>query len=77
MSVTIKWNGRDPEDALNRAVFDQVAKDVARRLRTIRCPVHGSPPTAVAVTGHDLASLTWEVRGCCDRLRDAAADAFK
>jgi len=66
--ATIKWNGRDFDDALNKAAFTQVRDTVAARLRAARCPVHGVGPTSVVVTGHDLASLNWQAKGCCEQL---------
>lgn len=75
--MTIKWRGGSFEQAVSRTVFPQVRDNVAARLRDIRCPEHGTRPTSVTVTGRDLRSLGWEVRGCCDKLRDAAAVAFR
>ena len=75
--MTIRWNGRDFEDALNKAAFTHVRDNVTTILRGIRCPEHGGKPTIVAVSGRDLKSLTWEVSGCCDTLTEAAANALK
>jgi hypothetical protein len=33
-------------------------------------------PTSVKVEGRDLRTLSWEVHGCCGKLREAAAAAF-
>ncbi len=75
--MSIRWNGGSPENALNKAAFALVRDGVSKRLRQVRCPEHGSVPTHVSVSGHDLNSLTWEVRGCCDKLRSAAAAALR
>ncbi len=76
--ATIKWNGRDFEDALHKAAFTQVRDNVAATLRRARCAVHGHPPTRVEVTGHDLKSLGWKVYGCCEEgLTEAARRALK
>lgn len=74
--MSIKWNGRNFEDALNKAAFAETRDNVAKRLRAIRCPEHGRPPASVRVTGHNLKTLKWEVHGCCDRLVDAATRAL-
>ena len=74
--MTLKWNGKNVEDALNKAAFTQVRDNVAKALRASRCPEHGTHPTSVTVKGHDLKSLTWETRGCCPKLREAAKRAL-
>ena len=77
MSVEIKWNGDNFEDALNKAAFEQASKEVAKRLRAVRCPVHHLAPTSVTITGHDLSTLGWKLTGCCDSLFDTASAALK
>jgi hypothetical protein len=71
MIMTIRWNGRNAEDALNKAAFPQIRDNFAAHLRSIRCPEHGTGPTAVTVSGHDLKSLKWEIQGCCPKLVEA------
>jgi hypothetical protein len=66
--TTIKWNGRNAEDAINQALFTQVRDNVAKQLRASRCPVHGTGPTSVTVKGQDLKTLHWDATGCCDQL---------
>lgn len=68
MSVRIRWNGRNFEDAINKAAFSQVRDNVEKRLRAARCPIHHTGPTSLTVTGHDLKSLQWHAQGCCDQL---------
>ena len=63
--VQFKWNGKDAEDALNRAAFPQIRDNMAKAIREARCPEHGSCPTKVEVTGTDLKSIRWQVSGCC------------
>lgn len=77
MSARIRWTGGSPEAAIQKVVFAQVRDNVAARLRDMRCPEHGTRPTSVDVTGHNLDSLKWEIHGCCAKLREAAAQAFK
>jgi hypothetical protein len=49
--TTIKWNGRNAEDAINKAAFAQVRDNVATALRRARCTVHGETPTRVGSLG--------------------------
>lgn len=72
----IRWNGRDAEDALNKAAFPQVRDNMAAALREARCPVHGLHPTKVEVIGHDLKSLEWRVYGCCPEIQEGARRAI-
>ena len=76
MSVRIKWNGRNAEDAINKAVFPQVRDNVRQRLLAARCPVHHTGPTSVTVSGHDLKTLKWHATGCCDELIEGMKRAF-
>ena len=76
--VQIKWNGRNAEDALNRAAFSQIRDNMAKAIREARCPEHGIGPTKVEVTGTDLKSLRWHVAGCCpDKLVKAGLRQFE
>ncbi len=73
----IKWTGGSPEAAMQQVVFPQVRDNVATSLRSVRCPEHGTNPTSVTVSGHDLDSLSWHVEGCCDKLIEAAKQALR
>jgi hypothetical protein len=75
--MSLQWNGRNVEDALNKAAFAQVRDNVVARLRGARCPEHGRHPTRVTVSGRDLASLSWQVFGCCPKLREAAQRSLR
>ena len=76
--VQFKWNGRDAEDALNKAAFPQIRDNMAKAIREARCPEHGSHPTKVEVSGTDLKSLRWHVSGCCpDKLVQAGLSTFQ
>lgn len=66
--TTIKWRGGSPEAAIQQAAYPQVRDNVAKKLRAVRCPVHGAGPTSVTVKGHNLSTLSWEASGCCDQL---------
>ncbi len=79
--VTFIIGGREvsPEnlgDALKAQVWRSVSDSVAERLRSIRCPEHGSVPVVVA-EGSSLDTLEWKISGCCEKLRDEAQKALK
>lgn len=74
--MKFKWTGGSPEAAIDRVVLPQVRDNVAVRLRAARCPEHGIAPTSVTVSGDTIDTLTWHVRGCCDKLTDAAKAAL-
>lgn len=57
-------NFRDP---LERAVIEAVTKQVRQKVGSCRCPEHGRSPTLIA-KGRDLQSLSFQVKGCCDKL---------
>jgi hypothetical protein len=76
--MSIKWNGGSPEAAINNVLFPQIRDNMAKALRAARCPEHGTHPTKVEVTGHDMKSLEWRVYGCCpEKLREAGLRALR
>jgi hypothetical protein len=72
----IRWTGGSLEAAIQQVVFPQVRDNIAARLRAVRCPEHRTGPTSVTVSGHSIDLVTWEVRGCCSKLVEAAKRAF-
>ena len=75
--ATIKWRGGSPQAAIQQAVYPQVRDNVAKKLRAVRCPEHGTGPTSVTINGHSLATLSWEAKGCCDRLVEAMKQSLR
>lgn len=64
-----QWE-RGLQDNLRKAAVDAIEK----KLRTVHCPVHGSPPTSIArrtVGGR----VSWDIQGCCNRLVEAVRRA--
>lgn len=57
-------NFRDP---LEKAVMEAVSKQIRQKVSACRCPEHGKAPSILA-KGRDLRSLSFEVKGCCDKL---------
>jgi hypothetical protein len=60
-------NPRNFGDALQGAVLEAVSKQIRQKVGACRCSEHGRSPSIVA-KGHDLGSLSFEVKGCCDKL---------
>lgn len=73
-SIEFRMNGRAirPDqigNELERALLRQVEEGVLCQVREIRCPTHGKG-AHVIVTRHTMASLGFEVTGCCQTLID-------
>jgi hypothetical protein len=60
-------NPRNMRDAVEGMVLEAVSKQIRQKVGACRCPEHGRRPTIVA-KGRDLKSLSFEVKGCCDKL---------
>ncbi len=70
--MTIRWNGRNAEDAFNKAALPQLRDNLAKLLRDTTCPEHGTRPASVTVTGNDLRRLELHAEGvCCPKLTEA------
>ena len=76
--IKLQWkvNGRNVPanriaDELGKAVRAK-AGDIAR----IRCPVHGSSPHNIRVSGSG-DRLRFQYETCCDRLQDAVNASFR
>ena len=69
--MNIKWTGGSMEAAINQVIYPQVRDNVAKILRATRCPEHGTGPTSVSITGHNMDTLGWRAEGCCDKLTEA------
>jgi hypothetical protein len=70
MNVKVDFSGFD-----ENAILKDVEKNVADRLRRVRCPDHHQPPT---VRPKRVGTkLKWEVTGCCQKLIDLALRALK
>lgn len=74
--MKFKWTGGSPEAAIQQVIYPQVRDNIAARLRAVRCPVHGTTPTLVTVSGHSLDTLTWHAQGCCEKLTEALKAVF-
>ena len=46
---------------------DEFKERTARKVRDVRCPVHGQPPR-LRFQGTSLRDVTIQMSGCCDQL---------
>jgi hypothetical protein len=70
--MTLRWNGRNAEDAFNKAALPQMRDNLAKLLKETTCPEHGTRPTSVTITGNSIAHLELHAQGvCCVKLTDA------
>lgn len=68
--IKFMFNGRSvrPQDigkVLQESVRQSVRDDVAKRLRQVRCPVHGASPRVTSSPGSS-GKLEWRIEGCCE-----------
>jgi hypothetical protein len=80
MSLEFRRNGRkvsldDFMEGIQQDVIDLGASQIEERVWKARCPVHGSGPTGVR-RGGTAAEPTWDVDGCCPKLKEAIKLAF-
>lgn len=76
IDVKFEINGRkvDPrnmKDALIGMAMEAATQEIRRKIGSCRCPEHGKSPTVVA-KGRDVSKLSFEMRGCCDKLIEDA-----
>lgn len=51
--------------ALEKAIFDEVKSQIAARVGSASCPLHGQQPKILA-EGRDLTLLKFSVESCCE-----------
>lgn len=71
-----KVNPNQIGNALEKAVFQEVADNIKKSLSSVRCSEHGERPK-VKVKGRNLDNLSYEVKGCCQSLIDKAIKKLK
>lgn len=81
--ITLQWkvNGRNVPanriaDELGKAVRAKAGDVACASIARIRCPVHGSSPHNIRVSGSG-DRLRFQYETCCDRLRDAVNASFR
>ena len=52
--------------ALQEDVLKMVEREVQQRVNRIRCPEHGKAAHVTPI--RSAGQLTWEIRGCCQKL---------
>jgi hypothetical protein len=69
--MEIKITGLDEAiRKLDELAAETSAPQMARRMGSVRCPVHGTVPTNVRVVGTEV-----KAEFCCDKARKLALDA--
>ena len=69
--MDIKITGLDEAiRKLDKLAKDASAPEMVRRMRAVRCPVHGGAPTNVRAIGDEARA-----EFCCEKLRDLAKAA--
>ena len=67
----VKFDGED----FKKKATEKVAAAVTKRLKAIRCRVHGQNAKVVARTSG--SKLVWDISGCCDQLVKEVKAALK
>lgn len=52
---------------LQKSVLVEIEKSLLRTIGNVECPFHNKAPVVV-VSGPSLDKLSYEVKGCCDKL---------
>lgn len=81
VKIKFEINGREvkPEDfatSLEKALIKNIEEDIRKKLSSVKCPVHGEYPEVIC-RGHDLRNLSFEVKGCCQKLIEMVREKFK
>jgi hypothetical protein len=63
-------------DAITQAVLVQVREHLSSRLKSVSCPEHHEF-ARVEVVSDSIERLSFNVYGCCEKLREAAAAALR
>ena len=76
-----KFNGRTVPasrvaDELGKAVRAKATDAAKVRIARVRCPVHGTAPSNIRVSGAG-DRLRFQYESCCDRLHQAVNASFK
>lgn len=63
-------------EELGRAVRAKAGDAARASIGRVRCPVHGSPPHNIRVSGNG-GSLRFQYETCCERLQEAVNAIFR
>jgi hypothetical protein len=58
---------RSSREQTQKIQVDEFKERTARKVRDLRCPVHGQPPR-LRFQGASLRDVTIQMSGCCDQL---------
>ena len=81
VKLTWKFNGRAVPanrvaDELTKAVSAKAGDAAKDAIARVRCPVHGTPPRNIRVSGSGGA-FRFEYDSCCERLQQAVNGRFR
>jgi len=81
IKLTWKFNGltvpaNHVADELTKAVRGKAADAATDAIARIRCPVHGTPPRNIRVSG-SAGAFRFEYDSCCERLQQAVNGRFQ
>jgi len=82
LKITYRVDGQtvSPEQlpaGIKHSVVSQIRRIVQKKIGELRCPDHKEAPYAVEVRGDSLETLSIHVRGCCEKLTQAAVAAVE
>lgn len=80
IEIQFKINGRkvNPNNignVLEKAMYDHVIESVKKKLGSVRCPEHGSPPK-VTIVGKSIDKVEFQISGCCQEVIDHTRELF-
>lgn len=81
VKLTWKFNGRTVPanciaDELGKAIRARAGDAAKNAIARVRCPVHGTPPRNIRVSGSG-GNLRFQYASCCERLLQAVRDTFR
>ncbi len=61
---------------IEKAVLENATDQIVKALSSVRCKEHGQQPEVI-VKGETINNLSFEVKGCCQKLIDQALEKLK
>ncbi|MGB0892886.1 MAG: hypothetical protein ACPGUD_00635 [Parashewanella sp.] len=71
-----KVNPKNVSNMLEAAVLSGIEDSIKKSVGTLRCSEHNQQPEIV-VKGRNLESLSFEVSGCCENLKNLVVQKLK
>ena len=61
--------------ALEKDAIESLRKQISEKLKNVQCPDHHQRPEVI-ISG-TVGNLKYEIKGCCQKLKDEATQALK